>query len=198
MAKRLVVEVGWRRCCLKDCWECLLFTGARSMERAVQWSPTRPESWSGCFTLKSSPTCSNRCLCCDLQNVPREHPNCTARTQRANSSESSSWLTEAKSKLLYDWRSASQYVSVSGTPWLKRLPLHLCLCLEADPSVDTAHNNSCIVAIVGYHGNSIYRAVVWIPIWVTCGRFPWKAPTSALHIAWVAHCQRKCRCSGGQ
>jgi hypothetical protein len=24
------------RCCLKDCWECLLYTGACSMGRAVQ------------------------------------------------------------------------------------------------------------------------------------------------------------------
>jgi hypothetical protein len=39
-----VVEVGWRRCCLEDCWECLLFTGARSMGCAVQWSPMKPGS----------------------------------------------------------------------------------------------------------------------------------------------------------
>jgi hypothetical protein len=50
-----------------------------------------------------------------------------------------------------------------------------------------AHNNSCVITIVGYHGNSVYRVVASIPIWVTvaslailvtCGRFPWKAPTS--------------------
>jgi hypothetical protein len=28
---------------------CLLFTGALSMGRAVQWSPMKPESWSGWF-----------------------------------------------------------------------------------------------------------------------------------------------------
>jgi hypothetical protein len=44
MAGRLVVEVGWQLCCLKDCWECLPFTGARSMGRAVRWSPMKPES----------------------------------------------------------------------------------------------------------------------------------------------------------
>jgi hypothetical protein len=66
-----VAEVGWRRCCLKECWECLLFTGARSMGRAVQWSPMKPESLFGWFPLKSSPTCSYRWLHCDLQNVPR-------------------------------------------------------------------------------------------------------------------------------
>jgi hypothetical protein len=36
------------------------------------------------FPLKSSPTCSYRWLHCDLQNVLREHSNCTARTQLAN------------------------------------------------------------------------------------------------------------------
>jgi hypothetical protein len=86
-----VVEVGWRRCCLEDCWECcssLVLTKGR----AVKWSLMKIESWSGWFPLKSSPTCSCRWLHYDLQNVPREHPNCTARTQRANWSESSSWL----------------------------------------------------------------------------------------------------------
>jgi ABC-type uncharacterized transport system permease subunit len=42
------------------------------------------------------------------------------------------------------------------------------------------------VAFDGYHGNPLYRAVTWIPICVsfiwspvfpTCGRFPWEAPT---------------------
>jgi hypothetical protein len=56
------------------------------MGRAVKWSPMKPESWSGWFPLKSSPTCSYRWLHCYLQNVPREHLNCTARTQLANCS----------------------------------------------------------------------------------------------------------------
>jgi hypothetical protein len=38
-------------------------------------------------------------------------------------------------------------------------------------------NNSCVITIVGYHGNPVYRVVASIPIWVTCGRFPWMAPT---------------------
>jgi hypothetical protein len=38
--------------------------------------------------------------------------------------------------------------------------------------------NSCVIMIVGYHGNSVYRVVASIPVWVTCGRFPWKAPTT--------------------
>jgi hypothetical protein len=51
----------------------LLFTEARSMKRAVMWSPMKPESWSGWFPLKSTPTCSYRLLHWDLHNVPREH-----------------------------------------------------------------------------------------------------------------------------
>jgi hypothetical protein len=60
-------------------------------------------------------------------------------------------------------------------------------CLEADPIVNTARNNSRIVAIVRHHGNPVYRAVAWIPICVsvtwspkflTCGRFSWEAPTT--------------------
>jgi hypothetical protein len=28
-------------------------------------------------------------------------------------------------------------------------------------------NNSCVTAIIGYHGNSVYRVVASIPVWVT-------------------------------
>jgi hypothetical protein len=63
MAGRLVVEVGWRRCCLETPGSVLLFTEAHLVRRAVQWSPMKPESWSGWFPLKSLPTCSCRCLC---------------------------------------------------------------------------------------------------------------------------------------
>jgi hypothetical protein len=121
----------------------LLFTGARSLGRAVQWSPMKPESWSGWFPLKSLLTCSYRWLHCDLQNVPLEHAKCTAGTVRANRSETS-------------WQ---------HTVWTDlRCLLN---CLEADPSENTARNNACFVAIVGYHGNPVYRAVAWIPICVS-------------------------------
>jgi hypothetical protein len=43
--------------------------------------------------------------------------------------------------------------------------------------MEAARNNSCVITIVGYHGNSVYRVVALIPVWVTCGRFPWEAPT---------------------
>jgi hypothetical protein len=96
VAWRLVVEVSWRHCCLKD--ECcsslrlarwgVLFSEARWNQRV---------SWSGWFPLKSSPTCSYRWLLYDLQNVPREHAKCTAGTARANRSETSWQLTEASS-----------------------------------------------------------------------------------------------------
>jgi hypothetical protein len=45
----------------------LLFIEGRSMGRAVQWSPMKPESWSDWFPLKSSPTYSYGWLHCDLQ-----------------------------------------------------------------------------------------------------------------------------------
>jgi hypothetical protein len=45
-------------------------------------------------------------------------------------------------------------------------PCRLVNCLEADSRENTARNNTCFVAIVGYHGNSVYRAVAWIPICV--------------------------------
>jgi hypothetical protein len=146
MAGRLAVEVGWQRCCSKDCWEFFPFTGARSMGRAVQWSPMKPESWSGWFPLKFSSTCSCRWLRCDLQNVPREHQNCTARTQRANSSESSSWLKSLlRISLLMSW---------------------------GEPNIKTTRNNSCVITIVGYHGNSVYQVVTLIPVWVTVTSVP--------------------------
>jgi hypothetical protein len=53
-------------------------------------------------------------------------------------------------------------------------------CLKADPNVNTARNNSCIVAIVGYHGSSVYRAVSYIYIYIyvcvcvcVCVCVPW-------------------------
>jgi hypothetical protein len=162
---RLVVEIGWRRYCLKDCWECccsLELTRWGVLFSEVRWS--QRVSWSGWFPLKSSPTCFCRWLHCDLQNVPREHAKRTAGNVRANRSEASCWLT--------DWTELRRLLN----------------SLHADPSVNTARNNSCIVAIVRHHGNPVYRAVAWIPICVsvtwspkflTCGRFPWEAPTVA-------------------
>jgi hypothetical protein len=131
---------------------------------ALRWSsldetccsvkPDEARGWvDRLIPLKSSPTCSYRCLHCDLQNVSREHAKCTAGTVHAYWSEASCWLTE----LIH---------VVWLTAWSVFL-VQLCWCLEADPIVDTARNNSCIVAIVGYHGNPIYRAVAWIPICVS-------------------------------
>jgi hypothetical protein len=102
-----IVEVGWRRCCLEDCWECccslrlarwgVLFS-EDPWNQILSWSGWFPfearewvdaagliearwsqiVSWSSWFPLKSSPTCSSRWFHCDLQNVQREHTNCTA------------------------------------------------------------------------------------------------------------------------
>jgi hypothetical protein len=47
--------------------------------------------------------------------------------------------------------------------------------------MEAARNNSYVITIVGYHGNSVYRVVASIPVWGTCGRFPWEAPTVARH-----------------
>jgi hypothetical protein len=110
-----VVQVGWRRWCLEDCWEC-----CSSLRRAVQWSPMKPESWSGWFP-QSSPTCSCCWLHCDLQNVSREHAKCTAGTARANWSEASLLLT--------------------GWTELRLIRN----CLQADPSANTARNNTWCV-----------------------------------------------------
>jgi hypothetical protein len=125
----------------------LLFIEARSMGRAIQWSPMKPESWSGWFPLKSSPTCCYRWLHCDLQNVPREHANCTAGTVRANRSEASSLLagwTQSQSQSRFSTN--SQSASASWCPAQSSAELSRLLnCLEADPSENTARNNTCCV-----------------------------------------------------
>jgi hypothetical protein len=129
--RAIVIEVGWRRCCLKDCWECLLYTGARLMGRAVQWSQ------------RVDPAGSHLSL---RRPAPIDGYIATSRTYHANNRTALlelNMLTEA----------SSMYSSVD--------------VLKRDPSEDTARNSSCIVAIVGYHENSVYRAVVWIRICVT-------------------------------
>jgi hypothetical protein len=95
----------------------LLFTEARSMGRAVQWSPIKPESWSGWFPLKFSPTCSYRWLHCDLQIVPRE---LLEMYVLAGPRHLAGWLT--------DWTELRRLLN----------------CLEADISENTAVvNNAC-------------------------------------------------------
>jgi hypothetical protein len=97
---------SWSRLTAMLLWRLLgvlLFTGARSMRRAaVHWRSMKPESWSGWFPLKSSPTCSYRWLHCYLQNV---HANCTAGKVCANWSESSSWL---------DWTELTPFISLTA------------------------------------------------------------------------------------
>jgi hypothetical protein len=133
----LVVEVGWRRCdgratcgrsrltalLLGRLLGVLLCTEARSMGRAVQWSPMKPEGWSGRFPLKSSPTRSCLWLRYGLRNVPREHVNCAAGDVRVNRSWTSSWLT--------------------------RLPPILLLVSWGELNIETARNISCAITIVG-------------------------------------------------
>jgi hypothetical protein len=54
--------VGWQRCCQEDRWDCMLFTDARSMRRALRWSTMKPESGSGWFPLRSLPIFSGAWL----------------------------------------------------------------------------------------------------------------------------------------
>jgi hypothetical protein len=46
--------------------------------------------------------------------------------------------------------------------------------------MEAARNNPCVITIVGYHGNPVYRVVASIVIWVTWGGIPWKAPTTGM------------------
>jgi hypothetical protein len=54
------------------------------------------------------------------------------------------------------------------------------MCFSADCQ-GNARNGSCVTTIVGYRGNLVYRIVASIPLWETCGRFPWEAPTVSLY-----------------
>jgi hypothetical protein len=171
MAGRLVVEVDWRCCCLKDWWKCC------SLLELSQWDVLFSEArWNQRVDLAGSHL-----------NLRRPAPiaGCIAtyRTCRANT------------------RTALLELNVLTVPshladW-KSLSLYLCRCFVADPSVDTTRNNTwilklivCIllrikyskqccvrrkpwtwpntwiVAIVGYYGNPVYRTVVCIHICV--------------------------------
>jgi hypothetical protein len=103
----------WRRCCLEDYWECcssLGFAWWGVLFSESRWS--QKVSWSGWFPLKPLPTCSNRWLHCRLQNVPREHANCTAGTVRVNWFSSSCWLKRLPRSRSY-FTTDSQSVSIS-------------------------------------------------------------------------------------
>jgi hypothetical protein len=43
--------------------------------------------------------------------------------------------------------------------------------------MEAVRNNSCVITIVGNHGNSVYRIDASVHVWITCGMFLWKAPT---------------------
>jgi hypothetical protein len=55
-------DTCWRRYCQEDHWDCLLFTEASSMRRALQWGSMKPESSSCLFLPKSSLIFSCHCL----------------------------------------------------------------------------------------------------------------------------------------
>jgi hypothetical protein len=94
----------------------LLFTEARTMGRAVQWGPMKPESWSRWFPL---PFADLLLLLVTLRLT--ERATRAAGTVRVNWSEASS--------LQADWTELRRLLN-----WL-----------EADPSENTARNNTCCV-----------------------------------------------------
>jgi hypothetical protein len=75
------------------------------------------------------------------------------------------------------------------------LPRLSLLMSPGELHMEAARNNSCVITIVGYHGNSVYRVIASIPVLVTCGRFPWKAPThvrSSIVAQIALHYLRQC------
>jgi hypothetical protein len=135
------------------------------------------------------------CCSCSLIDV-----HCYQSTCELNWTGSSSWLTnwndperESQSHFSTNSQSAStswcqahswafdQKFIFVWSLFLKN-PRRLVKCLEADPSENTARNSTCFVAIVGYHGNSVYRAVTDLrkrylgSDLVTCGSIPWRLP----------------------
>jgi hypothetical protein len=50
---------------------------------------------------------------------------------------------------------------------LKRLPRISLLMSWGGPNIKPARNNVCVIPIAGYHGNSVYRVVASIPVWLT-------------------------------
>jgi hypothetical protein len=107
MAGRLVVEVGWRHCRLKNCWECLLFTGARSIGACCSVKPDEARELIWLVPIKSSPTCSCNWLHCNLQNVSREHANCTVEMYVLTGPRHlGNWL---------NWTASSHYITQDST-----------------------------------------------------------------------------------
>jgi hypothetical protein len=107
----------------------LLCPEARSIGRAVQWSPMEPEGWSGRFPLKSSPACSYRCW--------------LRLTERA-----------VRTRELHCWNVRANRSWTSS--WLIRLPPILLLVPWDEPNIETACNNSCAITIVGYPVNELF------------------------------------------
>jgi hypothetical protein len=131
----------------------MLFSEARWSQRV---------SWSGWFPLKSSRTCSCCRLHCDLQNVPREHANRTA-----------GMYVLTVPRHLANWLDDLDCV-VSLTA-LRRTQVKTLLA--------TIHE---LLRLLVTMESPVYRAVTWIPICVrvtwlpkflSCGSFPWEAPS---------------------
>jgi hypothetical protein len=141
MAGRLVVEVGWRCRCLEDCWECC--SSLSSLDGAccsVKHDEARDLGGSHLSFRQPAP----------IAGYIATYRTCYVSTRTALLG----LFMLTGPRHLRNW--------INWTDLLRLLN-----CLEADPSVNTARNNTRIVAIVGYHGNAVYRAVTWIPICVS-------------------------------
>jgi hypothetical protein len=118
----------------------------------------------------------------------------TAANERANWSETSSWLhcwnVRVNRSVVSSWlrRLSCMFLRLWISSWLRRpscgfLRLFVLrwnpLCGSQRTAKETARNDSCVVKIVGYRCN---RVVTSIPNLVTCGRFLWKAPTVATKL----------------
>jgi hypothetical protein len=143
--------------------EVLLFTEARSMGRAIHCSPMKPESWSGWFPLKSLPTCSCRWLHCDLQNVPRELLELYVLTGPRHLRR---WLTELIRVVSLTALRRTQVKTLLATIYEL---LRLLVTMESPVYRDVTWIPICV-------------SVTWSPVFPTCGRFPWEAPTHPLLV----------------
>jgi hypothetical protein len=111
------------------------------------------------------------------------------------------WLTERATRtslLIMYALTGPRHLRCLSCMFLRRIVLRRNpLCASQRTAKETACNDSCVVTIVGYRGNSVYRFVASIPIWVTvtslaiwvtCVRFLWKAPTPLCVLSHMDRC----------
>jgi hypothetical protein len=137
-----VVEVGWRRCCLEDCWECC---SSPRLARCTYCSvrPDEAREWvdpAGFHLSLRRP-------------APVPGYIATYRTCRSNTRNALLELYVLTGPCHLDWLISSQsqsqsYFTTDGQSvsmsWCRAPEVRRLLnCLEADPSENTARNNTC-------------------------------------------------------